>query len=479
MLSVNRKKSVFFATVFAVLGFSASANAACSPGIPCTDYDIYSNTNAGTDAALNGPKTGIASPFTETACDGNFMNQIYSRAFLEASREVIMSEQIIHKPDSVLEYTCFDKRLEVVAEHAGEIFTENQSWHEKEICMSTGDDTTNDPSSCPDGSGENVSSPSSITINDGGSTSFDDQVDHSVFEKDRLDNTLERFLFDTLQDYVDTNFGHTFLGEASTLDNDIDTSNLNSDISGVDNAPTASNFDCTHMQAVWHVAQCIDFSEDDRFRTFTHLMEFDPRTIPQACTPASMSSDAVEAGTNSTKVDSTSSGTESDMESECPTAAPGTTANTGITFDHLRVANNCDDGSDLNEYSSFDVMELYHHLILGVGAYLPGTGNTLGQIGVGPSVPGDAMPATSSAIKSLCADPLPTGLYVITSEYSIASGAFTNDSTIADPSTSMSLHFDQVCPTPGCYYQTVTQPFSLGGGITFPPITTPGTCIPY
>ena len=37
----------------------------------------------------------------DASCDANFMNQIYAKGFLEAEREVVISNSLIMKPDSV------------------------------------------------------------------------------------------------------------------------------------------------------------------------------------------------------------------------------------------------------------------------------------------------------------------------------------------------------------------------------------------
>ncbi len=481
-------QQIFLVAAF-VMFAAGNSFAACSPGIPCTDYDIYTNTNAGESAALNGLKTGQPSPYDTGACDGNFMNQIYSKAFLEGSRDVITSQQLIHKPDSVLEYTCFDKRIEVMAEHAGAIFTESQRWDDREICMSTGGHYNDDPENCSDSNtyngndGENTVSEYSVTINDGSpspGTLFPDQDDFSVFQDDRVDNVLEDFLFDVVQDYVDLNFSHTFMGEATTIDNDIDTASFNG----------SDPYDCSHMATVWNIARCVDFSEDDRFRSFSHLMEFDPRSIPQACTPASISSDAIEAGDDPTKLDSTDSGLDLDtnsgiqntLDERCPTGPPGTIAATGITYEHIRLANNCDGtGDNLNQYSSFDAMALYDKMFLGVAQYIPGTGNEAGTIGVLPSLfnVGGVLGDTR------CSPPIPTGLSVVTVRYGI--GGVNNHlnasnfsaGVTAEVTREYQIHFDHICPNPGCYYQPVVQPFNFAAGIQFPPIDTTGVCVPY
>lgn len=435
-----------------VLG-SHSAHAACSAGIPCTDYDIYTTPTAGTDNALNGLKDG-----TSGTCDGNFMNQIYSRAFMEASREVIMSEQLIHKPDSVLEYTCFDELIDMTAHHAG-FFSESQKWDDMTIEIwvggEHGDDTGDDRvdtgtcsgSNCPDRSRD-------TTINDGsGSGLLPDQDDYSVFETDRLDHILEDFLMNSLQDYVDDNFSHTFMGEASTIDNNLTTGSIGD-----------TTYSCSHMSTVWAISKCVDFGEDDRFRSFTHLVgtnsgEGDPRTIPEACSPSHESNDTVTNGTASTKLDNTSPGTIMDsggIVEKCPTAgATVSGVNTGFSNDLIRLANNCDasSGTNLNVFAAFDTMDTHTDLIRAAGAYVPGAATTSGLV--------------------ICSAPLPIGIPIITYNISGSAGGPTG----INIARTYQIHYDHLCPNPGCRYLPVKVPYILGAPLPAAgPLT--GVCLP-
>ncbi|PCK00229.1 MAG: hypothetical protein COA45_00130 [Zetaproteobacteria bacterium] len=436
-----------------ILG-SNSALAACSAGIPCTDYDIYTNTNAGTNNALNGLKDG-----TSGACDGNFMNQIYSRAFMEASREVLMSEQLIHKPDSVLEYTCFDELIDMTAHH-GAFFSESQKWDNVTIELWTGGehgddtgdgrvDTGSCSSTCPDHSRD-------TTINTGaGSGLLPDQDDYSVFETDRLDNILQDFLMDSLQDYIDDNFSHTFMGEASTIDNNLSTGSIGN-----------TTYSCSHMSTIWAISKCVDFGEDDRFRSFAHLVgtnanEGDPRTIPQACSPARQSNDSITSGTPATKLDNTSPGTIMDsggIVEKCPTpGGPVGGSNTGFSNDLIRLANNCDapTGSNLNVFSAFDIMDTHTDLIRAAGAYVPGTGNATGVI--------------------LCSTPpLPTGIPIIT--YNI-SGSISTGPTGVLIARTYQIHYDHICPNPGCRYIPAKIPYIIGAPLPSPGALV-GVCLP-
>src|SRR5437016_4882806 len=52
--------------------------------------------------------TGIARATPTTPCDPEYMDALEARAYLEAQREVAQNQNYILKPDSVLEYTCFD-----------------------------------------------------------------------------------------------------------------------------------------------------------------------------------------------------------------------------------------------------------------------------------------------------------------------------------------------------------------------------------
>ncbi len=374
------------------------------------------------------------------------MNQISSKAYMEASRETIMAEQIIHKPDSVLEYTCFDQYIAMAAHNAGS-FTESTKWQTLDVALWTGDDN---------------SASAEIPPNDssGGSTF---QINVS-FPNTQIDNALRVLLLDSLRTYVDSNFSHTFMGESITLDNDLNTSSIGS-----------NGYNCSHMSSVWNVARCIDFGEDDRFRSFEHLVSFDPRSIPRECSPGNTSSDTVTAGSDPTKLDNTSTGSTAlignrmpgdepaaipggDIDSNCVTAGtPTAGVNTTLSNDIIRVANNCDDGTNLNAYSSFDIIETHSELIKSVGAHLPGVGSTTGVV--------------------TCNAPFPTYVPVLTYRYD---NTLTTHATGLDQVTgrTISIHYDHFCANPGCYYQPIRVPYFHGTLIPDQDTIPSGACLP-
>jgi hypothetical protein len=49
-----------------------------------------------------------------SSCDPAYYDTLQSRAWLEAQREITQNQNLIFKPDSVLQYTCFDKHLGAV-----------------------------------------------------------------------------------------------------------------------------------------------------------------------------------------------------------------------------------------------------------------------------------------------------------------------------------------------------------------------------
>ncbi len=111
---------------------SAPALAQCLPGLPCVVPLTPNNPNSATDGPNRSGAHNVNKSESE-ACDADFMNQIHARAFLEASRENILSEVTIRKPDSVLEYTCFDQALQDSATYAGPIFTESTRWQDTSV----------------------------------------------------------------------------------------------------------------------------------------------------------------------------------------------------------------------------------------------------------------------------------------------------------------------------------------------------------
>ncbi len=169
-----------------------------------------------------------ASPMTDT-CDSNILIAMETRAWLEAQREITQNQNLIAKPDSVLEYTCFDQFLRVLAEEAENLFSENTS------------------------------------VWSGGSVALISDTD--------MDNALSELIGSAVNSYVRNNFSHSFLGGRGTDDY----------------TPSAGilggSYTCDIMDRVWKNAKCMNFStrSEDGFWTFSQHEDNDPRTLPDVC----------------------------------------------------------------------------------------------------------------------------------------------------------------------------------------------------
>lgn len=217
-----------------------SAQAQCLAGIPCaiplTDNPTPLDPNPQTFPPPDGPNAESSPNRLKTdtnTCDADFMNQVYARAFLEASRETVINQTVIRKPDSVMEYSCFDQFLKDTADFAGPIFSE-RDWT---------------PKSVP---------------NPGGST-----IQLNVFlGADKLDNSLNSLVMQSLNGYVNTNFANDFLGGSANGQNNT----IASTVQGAGNG-------CDFMNSVFFLAKCNNFALDDQMMRFSEFVSTDPRNV--------------------------------------------------------------------------------------------------------------------------------------------------------------------------------------------------------
>lgn len=236
VLNRNRRDKVKFliatiSALIAVLALIPAANAQCVPGAPCVTSDYSTGDNANDD------KRGESA-----TCDGDFMNQIYARAFMEASRETMMAQTYIRKPDSTLEYTCFDRFLNHAAANAPPLFSESTRW-------------------------DGVNVPLNIAYSDAGNP---DEIPLSV-------NMGSGLIISHLTDVVSSamsaylgNFSHEFLGG---------TGGMNSSIAS---STSSGSYTCETMTAIWNLAKCQNFEDGPTlFMTFEELAATDPRQFPE------------------------------------------------------------------------------------------------------------------------------------------------------------------------------------------------------
>lgn len=174
-----------------------------------------------------------------TACDPQYMDALEARAWMEAQREISQNQNLIVKPDSVLEYSCFNMFLNVVARDASSMFSETRRW---------GD------------------------IPGLGDTS--------------QDAALTSLVFEAFSGYIEENFPHTYLGGRASAD---------ASTAGYTNV-SSSSYVCDDMAVVWQEAKCLNMFDErafDGFYDFAWYHRNDPRQLPgssagfAACEPLS------------------------------------------------------------------------------------------------------------------------------------------------------------------------------------------------
>ncbi len=172
----------------------------------------------------------------DSPCDEDYYDAMVARATLEADREVTQNQNLIYKPDSVLDYTCFERHLGVLGTRAQDMFSETTRW---------GNDVL----------GSN--------------------------QDEHMNVALRYLVEDALTSYISLNFHgsgerHHLGGRASSQhripDGDV---------------PNGESYSCSVMESVWMEAKCMDFIDDpdtDGFYTFDYYVsEADLRRLPSPC----------------------------------------------------------------------------------------------------------------------------------------------------------------------------------------------------
>ncbi|MBU0801040.1 MAG: hypothetical protein KKA05_08540 [Alphaproteobacteria bacterium] len=168
----------------------------------------------------------------DSTCMPEIMTVIEKRALLEAEREIIQNQNLLFKPDSILEYSCFEQHLQQSGRVTGQMFSEAEGF---------------------------------FNISD----AFVDQYS--------LDRAIYSFVFTALIEYLRANFWHRYLGDRA-------------DLEGLPPA-NPDTFTCVAMSYVWNKAKCMNFITprdiQDGFYTFAEYQQMqDPRNlpVPQLCT---------------------------------------------------------------------------------------------------------------------------------------------------------------------------------------------------
>jgi hypothetical protein len=221
----------------------AAPGASCIPGLPCVT-NLTPNDPATDPIEPNESGAPNADKSDIDSCDADFMNTVYARAFLEANREMMIGAYAIAKPDSVLEYSCFENEVSSVGSTAGPIFTESSRW-------------AGTPVPQPHGG------PIPLMV---------------YMTSSSLDDSLSDLVEDSLSAFAD-NFPHRFAG-------------------GKQASPSKG---CNRMMAVWEFSKCEDINDAQHFMTFEELVSTDPRNIPDNagdCSDNPITTDLINVANN-------------------------------------------------------------------------------------------------------------------------------------------------------------------------------------
>lgn len=156
----------------------------------------------------------------QSTCDPAFMETLTDKAWMEAQREIEINQDLIWKPDSVFELTCFDKALNHAASNLGPLFSEKYS-----------------PKSGSD-----------------------------------LDNALTAAVGSALDAYINNNGFSSSLGSGRTGTS-----------SGISGSVSGGSYNCDLMQALWKFSQCTNAQTFYYGLKLADMSGVELRQKPQAC----------------------------------------------------------------------------------------------------------------------------------------------------------------------------------------------------
>ena len=185
-------------------------------------------------------------------CDPSYWNSLKAKAWTEAEREIEQNQNYIYKADSVLQYTCFDQYLNVLAYRSISMFSSN-------------------PWNWP-----------------------------GVSPVPNMYTALQDLVGDSLSSYLSQNFSNHYLGEFSSLSY---------------SPGWSTTYNCDDMKKVWQAAKCQDFANQGTFDgksntkkntsslgDFFYISDYgtsDYRALPSSCAIAPNWSSKLSLASNS------------------------------------------------------------------------------------------------------------------------------------------------------------------------------------
>lgn len=156
----------------------------------------------------------VCAQIAAQTCDTQVWQTMEARARIETEREIMQNQNLIFKPDSVLNYMCFDSFAAHTASQIGQLFTHTTFWNGTQI------------------------------LPWGGNTGMDSAINNSVIS--------------SMTTYLTSNFNHAYLGGRGNEYS----SGMAPPASPVQ-ASQSSSYSCAEMAKVWAAAKCANFMHTD------------------------------------------------------------------------------------------------------------------------------------------------------------------------------------------------------------------------
>lgn len=162
----------------------------------------------------------------KNGCATDTWTAMVNQAVIEARREDILNKRFIVKPDSVLDYGCFDENLEAAQSRLGPIFSETPNWASQDVNIL----------------------PETVTI--------------KRYHPEGLRNALASVVEQAAQSYYNQQFNQAPLAGSTP-------------VGGITNGKN-----CDLMGKIWSAAKCKNFDDVQVFYKFEDLTDFEPREYP-------------------------------------------------------------------------------------------------------------------------------------------------------------------------------------------------------
>lgn len=168
--------------------------------------------------------SGTSVDIAPQPCDAQYWRQMSARAWMESEREIMQNQNLIFKPDSVLEYVCFDQFVSINGWAGGDIFVHTDYFGPKIIKRTA---------------------------------------------EEAVQRALFKVVSESLDAYKEKNFNHSFLGGRAVLMN-ADKAN-----SSFQPAVNKQKYTCQTMSKIWKAAKCANFVDNSSFEATDGFYPFD------------------------------------------------------------------------------------------------------------------------------------------------------------------------------------------------------------